>query len=157
MAKPNTSSSTTGENLATYCLTESACGSDPNSARMTADWDETLDAYVLNGTKTWVANARSARTLLVFAQTQEQDYLGQNVEDLTAFIVDKDTVDGLDVTINYDSSGYKGLELASVTFKDAKVPPSAILGEKGKGVVVLSSILHHNKFLIGAAVAANLR
>jgi len=146
-----------GENLATFCLTESACGSDPNSARMTADWDETLDAYVLNGTKTWVANARSARTLLVFAQTQEQDYLGQNVEDLTAFIVDKDAVDGLDVSINYDSSGYKGLELASVTFKDTKVPPSAILGEKGKGVVVLSSILHHNKFMIGAAVAANLR
>jgi len=145
-----------GEKLATFCLAEESCGSDPNSCQATAIYDDIDKYYVLNGTKTWVAHGGKADVLTVFAQTVNKNYMGEDVTSLTAFLVDK-SFNGIEVSAPYEMGGLKGLEACSVTFKDTIVQPSAILGEVGEGVRVLLQLLHRDKFLTGAAVAANLR
>lgn len=145
-----------GESLATFCLTEASCGSDPNSCKSVAAYDDQDDYYVLNGTKTWVAHGNNADVFTVFAQTVVQDYMGEDVYSLTAFVIDK-TFNGIEVSEPYDMGGFKGLEACSVTFNNTIVPKTAVLGEIGDGINILLGIMHRNKYLSGAAIVGNLR
>lgn len=73
-----------GEIHGAFCLSEPEAGSDATSQKTTAI--DMGDYYLVNGTKNWITNGRTASTYLVMAQTNiEAGHKGIN-----AFIMTKD-------------------------------------------------------------------
>merc|ERR1712194_906856 len=64
---------------------------------------------------------------------------------------------GIEVSQPYNMAALKGLQVCSVTFKDCKVPKTSLLGELGGGAAVFSTVVHRNKYMLGAGVVASAR
>src|SRR5688572_3163747 len=60
----------TAESIGAFCLSEPEAGSDATSQRTTAE--DKGDHYLLNGTKNWITNGKSASIYLVIAQTSPE-------------------------------------------------------------------------------------
>ena len=97
--------------------------------------------YVLSGEKAWVENGHAADTVIVAARTAGK---AGDESGITLFLVPGDAA-GLSRKAVSTMDGFKRGHL---TFKDVKVPASAILGEKDKGFAILERALDR-----GAAMA----
>jgi len=109
-----------------FCLSEPEAGSDATSQRTLAE--DKGDYYLLNGTKNWITNGKSADTFLVMAQTNpELKHKGIN-----ALIVTKD-MPGFVVGKKEDKLGIRGSDTHSIMFQDVKIPKANRIGEEGFG------------------------
>ncbi|MDT5243384.1 MAG: hypothetical protein QOD36_760, partial [Mycobacterium sp.] len=121
----------TGEVRATMALTEPGGGSDLQNMKTTAvssgnDGDE----LVINGSKTWISNARRSGLIALLAKTDPAAKPAH--KGISVVLVEHG--DGLTVSRDLPKLGYKGVETCELTFDDCRVPASAILGgEPGKG------------------------
>jgi alkylation response protein AidB-like acyl-CoA dehydrogenase len=117
-----------GEIRAAMALTEPTGGSDLQSMRTTARRDG--DEYVVNGTKTWITNARRAQLVAVMCKTDaaaEPTHKGVSI--LLA-----GHGPGFSVSRDLPKLGYKGVESCELAFDDFRVPASSLLGGvEGKG------------------------
>lgn len=117
---------TTGEKLGAFCLSEPEAGSDATSQKTTAL--DKGDHYVLNGTKNWITNGKSADYFLVIAQTdREKKHKGIN-----AFIVEKGW-EGFEIGSKENKLGIRGSDTHSLIFNDVKIPKENRIGEDGFG------------------------
>jgi alkylation response protein AidB-like acyl-CoA dehydrogenase len=118
----------TGELRATMALTEPGGGSDLQAMRTTAI--RTSDEYVINGSKTWITNARTAGVVALLCKTDpaaRPPHRG-----ISVLLVEK--VPGFTVSRDLPKLGYKGVESCELSFDDVHVPASALLGtEEGQG------------------------
>ncbi len=118
----------TGEVRATMALTEPGGGSDLQALRTTAKKDG--DDYVINGTKTWITNARRSSLLAVLVRTDpasDPPHRGMS-------ILLCEHGPGLDVSRDLPKLGYKGVESCELSFSDYRTPQTSVLGEtEGKG------------------------
>ncbi len=118
----------TGELRATMALTEPGGGSDLQAMRTTARRDG--DCYVVNGSKTWISNARTSGLIALLAKTDpaaEPAHTGVSI--LLA-----EPGPGFEVSRDLPKLGYKGIESCELSFDDFRVPGSALLGERaGEG------------------------
>jgi alkylation response protein AidB-like acyl-CoA dehydrogenase len=118
-----------GEHRAALCLTEPHAGSDAQRIRTTAVRDG--DSYVVNGSKMFITNARTATIYSLVTKTDphaDPPYRG-----ISLFAAEKD---GPGVTIgrDIDKMGYKGIETCEVTFEDFRVPAANLVGGvEGRG------------------------
>ena len=112
----------TGEVRATMALTEPGGGSDLQAMRTTARREG--DQYVVNGSKTWITNARRSQLVALLCKTDpaaEPAHKGVSillVEHGPGFTVSKDL----------PKLGYKGVESCELTFDDFRVPAASLLG-----------------------------
>jgi alkylation response protein AidB-like acyl-CoA dehydrogenase len=118
----------TGELRATMALTEPGGGSDLQAMRTVARREG--DEYVINGSKTWITNARRAGLVALLCKTDpaaEPKHKGVSIllaEKVPGFLVSKDL----------PKLGYKGVESCELVFDAARVPADALLGgEEGQG------------------------
>ena len=95
------------------------------------------------------------QVFLVFAQLPSRNYLGDTENQVTAFLVDRDS-GGIDISQPYELAGYNGLQVCDVTF-DTKIQATGLLGTEGEGLVVLQSLLHQNKYFMAAGVLRRLK
>lgn len=118
----------TGELRATMALTEPGGGSDLQAMRTTARRDG--DDYVVNGSKTWISNARRSDLVALLCRT---DPVAQPVHrGISILLVEKGP--GFEISRDLPKLGYKGVESCELSFDDFRVPQSALLGkEEGKG------------------------
>lgn len=115
-----------GEIHGAFCLSEPEAGSDATSQRTTAI--DMGDHYLLNGTKNWITNGKTASVYLVIAQTDvEKKHRGIN-----AFIVEKGW-EGFQVGKKEEKMGIRGSDTHSIMFQDVKVPKENRIGEDGFG------------------------
>src|SRR5882757_5623113 len=118
----------TGEVRATMALTEPGGGSDLQAMRTVARREG--GEYVINGSKTWISNARRAGLVALLCKTDpaaEPRHKGVSI-----LLVEK--VPGFTVSKDLPKLGYKGVESCELTFDDARVPVDALLGaEEGQG------------------------
>jgi alkylation response protein AidB-like acyl-CoA dehydrogenase len=118
----------TGELRATMALTEPGGGSDLQAMRTVARREG--GEYVINGSKTWISNARRAGLVALLCKTDpaaEPRHKGVSI-----LLVEK--VPGFTVSKDLPKLGYKGVESCELTFDDARVPVDALLGaEEGQG------------------------
>ncbi|MCW2655058.1 MAG: butyryl-CoA dehydrogenase [Mycobacterium sp.] len=129
----------TGEVRATMALTEAGGGSDLQNMKTTALRDG--DDLVINGSKTWISNARRSGLIALLCKTDPNAtprHRGMSVvlvEHAAAVPgADFKPRPGLSVSRDLPKLGYKGVESCELTFDDCRVPASAILGgEPGKG------------------------
>lgn len=133
---------TRGEKIAAFALSEPQAGSDVGAIASTARRDG--DAYVLNGTKTWISNGGIADHYVVFARTGPEP----GSKGLSAFIVDAGTP-GFTVAARIRTIAPH--PLATLALTDCRVPAQALLGAEGEGFKISMSTLDVFRTTVGAA------
>lgn len=119
----------TGEVRATMALTEPGGGSDLQNMACVARRDG--DDLVINGSKTWITNARRSGLIALLCKTDPQ--ATPRHKGISVVLVES-PIAGLTVSRDLPKLGYKGVESCELSFDDCRVPASAILGgEPGRG------------------------
>jgi butyryl-CoA dehydrogenase len=112
----------TGQMRATMALTEPGGGSDLQNMKTTALRDG--DELVINGSKTWISNARRSGLIALLCKTDP--HARPRHSGISVVLVEQGR--GLMVSRDLPKLGYKGVESCELTFGDCRVPASAILG-----------------------------
>lgn len=115
-----------GEWISCFMLTEPNVGSDAAGVECTAVLNG--DHYVLNGTKTFITNARVAKLGLILASTDKSRGAGG----LTAFIVEMDSP-GISIGPPFNKIGNRGSEQSEVSFDNVMIPVENRLMGEGDG------------------------
>jgi alkylation response protein AidB-like acyl-CoA dehydrogenase len=135
----------TGELRATMALTEPGGGSDLQAIRTVAR--STPSGYVIDGTKTWISNARRAGLVALLCKTDpaaEPAHRGVSI-----LLVEK--VPGFTVSKDLPKLGYKGVESCELSFADCRVPADALLGaEEGRGFAQMMKGLEVGRIQVAA-------
>jgi alkylation response protein AidB-like acyl-CoA dehydrogenase len=119
----------TGEVRATMALTEPGGGSDLQNMSTTAlpDGEGHL---VVNGSKTWISNARRSGLIALLCKTDPA--AKPRHKGISVLLIEHGP--GLTVSRDLPKLGYKGVESCELSFDNYRAPVSAILGgEAGKG------------------------
>jgi alkylation response protein AidB-like acyl-CoA dehydrogenase len=118
----------TGELRATMALTEPGGGSDLQNMSTTAlSGGEEL---VVNGSKTWISNARRSGLIALLCKTDPK--ATPRHKGISILLAEHGP--GLTVSRDLPKLGYKGVETCELSFDGYRVPHSAILGgDAGKG------------------------
>jgi isovaleryl-CoA dehydrogenase len=117
-----------GELRATMALTEPSGGSDLQAMRTSARRDG--DHYVVNGSKTWITNARKAGLIALLCKTDPSARPAHR--GVSILLAEKGP--GFSLSRDLPKLGYKGVESCELTFDGFRVPRSALLGEEeGQG------------------------
>jgi alkylation response protein AidB-like acyl-CoA dehydrogenase len=136
----------TGQRRTAIALTEPGAGTDLQGIVTTARRDG--DHYVINGTKTWITNARYADPIPVLVKTDpsaEPAHKGMSV-----ILVEKGTP-GFSVLKDIPKLGYKGTESCEIVFEDCRVPVENLLGGvEGRGMQQVLSGLETGRLNVGA-------
>ncbi|MCX5306915.1 MULTISPECIES: acyl-CoA dehydrogenase family protein [Streptomyces] len=132
-----------GDALGCFGLTEPGTGSDAGSLTTRAVREG--DAYVLDGSKTFITNGTWADVVLLFARTGgEPGHRG-----ISAFLVPTDTP-GLTRREIHGKLGLRGQATAELVLDGVRVPASAMLGPEGKGFSVAMSALAKGRMSVAA-------
>ena len=119
----------TGEVRATMALTEPGGGSDLQNIRTRAVRDAADGGYVVDGSKTWITNARHAGLIATMVKTDpaaEPRHAG-----ISILLVEPGQVE---VSRDLAKLGYRGVESCELSFAGSRVPASALLGGvEGRG------------------------
>jgi alkylation response protein AidB-like acyl-CoA dehydrogenase len=135
----------TGEIRATMALTEPGGGSDLQALRTTARRD--TDTYVVNGSKTWITNARRSQLLALLCKTDPAAIPAHR--GISILLVEHGP--GLTVSRDLPKLGYKGVESCELTFADYVVPATALLGEEeGRGFAQMMRGLEIGRIQVAA-------
>ena len=112
----------TGELRATMALTEPGGGSDLQAMRTHARLDG--HDYLVNGSKTWISNARRSGLVALLCKTDPQ--ATPKHKGISILLVEHGP--GLAVSRDLPKLGYKGVETCEISFDNFRVPSSAVLG-----------------------------
>jgi alkylation response protein AidB-like acyl-CoA dehydrogenase len=111
-----------GETRATMALTEPSGGSDLQAMRTFATPDG--DAWVINGTKTWISNAAHSGLIGLLCRTDRDATPAHR--GMSVLLVEPGP--GLDISAKIPKLGYKGVEACTLSFDGMRVPAVAVLG-----------------------------
>jgi len=131
-----------GEAIAAFALSEAKAGSDVAAMETSAVLDG--DEFVLNGEKTWISNGGIADFYCVFARTGE----APGARGLSAFIVDANTP-GFSVVDRINTIAPH--PLATLRFKDCRIPASKQIGAGGEGFKIAMATLDVFRTSVAAA------
>ncbi len=138
-----------GEKIACFCLTEPEAGSDLGAVSTSAVKGD--GGYIINGMKTWVTNGPMADFFTVLCQTDP----AKKFRGLNFFFVPRDTP-GVSVSKPFKTIGTRTTPLSELAFKDVWIPESHRLGDEGRGLSNLMSILAEIRAMT-AALAVGLQ
>lgn len=140
-----------GDTILAIAMTEPDAGSDLAGMRTTAVQDG--DAWVLNGSKTYISNGINADVVIVAAKTDPEN----NPHAMTLFIVERG-MEGFERGRNLRKMGLKAQDTAELFFNNVRVPAQNVLGEPGKGFIYLMEGLAEERLLgaVGYLAAAQL-
>lgn len=133
---------TSGEFIASYCLTEPGSGSD--AASMTTKAVRDGDDYILNGSKAFISGAGWSDVYVVMARTSADGARG-----VSCFVVEKDAP-GLSFGALEKKMGWNAQPTAQVIFEDCRIPASSRVGAEGEGFKFAMSGLDGGRVNIGA-------
>ncbi|MDA3919514.1 MAG: acyl-CoA dehydrogenase family protein [Salinisphaera sp.] len=116
---------TSGQKLASYCLTESGAGSDAASLKTTARRDG--DDYLLNGGKVFTSGAGETEALVVMARTSEDKTKG-----ISCFLVPGDAA-GVSYGRKEPKMGWNAQPTRSINFDDVRISARHRISAEGEG------------------------
>jgi len=143
-----------GDTRATMALTEPGGGSDLQNMKTVARRDD--DDLIINGSKTWISNARRSGLIALLCKTDP--HAAPKHKGISVVLVEHGT--GLTVSRDLPKLGYKGVESCELSFDDCRVPADAILGgHPGKGFAQMMKGLETGRIQVasralGVATAA---
>ncbi len=123
-------------------LSEPDAGSDTRniSCRAVRDGEE----FVVNGTKAWVTNGERASIVALAARSEEG---------ISAFVVEKEPgprFEGISVSKHMGKLGYRGVETVEMSYVDHRIPATNLIGEAGRGLPQILSVLEVGRINIAA-------
>jgi alkylation response protein AidB-like acyl-CoA dehydrogenase len=138
----------TGKGLWAFGLTEPEAGSDAQSSKTTATYDESTREWVINGAKLWITNSASPLTkgITVQAVTGRKS---DGRPELTCFIVPAGTK-GLTARAMHGKMMWRASNTGELYFDDVRVPASNMLGERGQGFKIMMETLDNGRLSIAA-------
>ena len=132
----------TGEWLASYCLSEPQAGSDAQNSRTRAVLSPDGRHWILNGQKMWITNGGFADVYTVFAKVDGEKF--------SAFIIERG-FPGFSVGAEEKKMGLRGSSTVPIFFENCQVPKENLLHEIGRGHIVAFNILNVGRFTLGAS------
>lgn len=130
------------ELIASYCLTEPACGSDAANLSTKAVRDG--DDYLITGQKQFISGAGASDIYIVMARTGAAGAKG-----ISVFIVPKN-VEGLSFGANEKKMGWNAQPTRTVMFDNVRVPVENLIGQEGIGFKIAMSALDGGRLNIAA-------
>jgi alkylation response protein AidB-like acyl-CoA dehydrogenase len=135
----------TGEIRAAMALTEAGGGSDLQAMTTTARREG--DAYVVNGAKMWITNARRSQLIALLCKTDPS--ATPRHRGISILLVEHGP--GLTVSRDLPKLGYKGVESCELGFADYRAPASSLLGEReGEGFAQMMRGLEIGRIQVAA-------
>ncbi len=132
-----------GEKIGCWGLTENSAGSDAGGTKTSAVRDGAH--WVLNGSKTFITNGRSADTAVVMAVTDRS----KGKKGISAFIVERGTK-GFRPGKKEDKLGVRSSDTSELVLEDCRVPAENLLGNEGYGFIDTLRILDRGRIGIAA-------
>ncbi len=135
-----------GERLAGFGLTEPGAGSDAGATRTKAELVE--GEWVVNGAKQFITNSGSEITsvVTVTARTGQRE---DGRPELSTIMLPAGTP-GFVAEKAYDKLGWHASDTHPLSFTDARVPESHLLGERGRGYAQFLATLDDGRVAIAA-------
>ncbi|MDX9745044.1 MAG: glutaryl-CoA dehydrogenase Acd [Syntrophales bacterium] len=133
----------TAEYLGGFGITEANAGSDVMSMKSVAE--DKGDHWLINGTKTWISNAKMADCLIYYAYTDRS----KGSKGLSAFVVDMKNNPGVSVT-ELDKLGSRSSPTGEIFMEDVKVPKGNLLGNLGDGAKIVFGSLNGTRLSAAA-------
>jgi alkylation response protein AidB-like acyl-CoA dehydrogenase len=135
-----------GEHRGALCLTEPHAGSDVQGIRTTAVRDG--DHYVVNGSKMFITNARTAT---LYALVVKTDPRADPPHRGISLLVAEREAPGVSIGRDIEKLGYKSVETCEVSFEDARVPRTNLVGgAEGHGFQHVMSALEVGRINVAA-------
>jgi isovaleryl-CoA dehydrogenase len=135
----------TGALRATMALTEPGGGSDLQAMKTAATHVD--GGYSINGSKTWITNARRSGLIALLCKTDpkaEPRHQGMSI-----LLVEPDS--GVKLSRDLPKLGYRGVESCELFFDDVLVPGDALLGDQeGRGFAQMMSGLEVGRLQVAA-------
>ncbi|KNE26819.1 acyl-CoA dehydrogenase [Achromobacter spanius] len=142
----------TGERVGAIAMSEPGAGSDLKSVRTTAVRDG--DAYVINGSKTFITNGLHADLICVVAKTDP----AAGSRGVSLIMVETQDLPGFRRGKLLEKLGQKSLDTTELFFDDVRVPVGNLLGEEpGRGFAQLMQQLPRERLLIAVGAVATMR
>jgi alkylation response protein AidB-like acyl-CoA dehydrogenase len=136
----------TGEVRATMALTEPGGGSDLQNMRTVAPADG--DGYVINGTKTWISNARRSSLIALLCKTAPD---ARPPHKGVSILLVENGIPGFAISKDLPKLGYKGIEACELNFTGCRVPADALLGAvEGMGFAQMMKGLEVGRLQVAA-------
>jgi alkylation response protein AidB-like acyl-CoA dehydrogenase len=136
----------TGEIRGAMALTEPGGGSDLQAMRTVAR-RQADGSYVVNGSKTWITNARRAGVVALLCKTDPDASPAH--AGVSLLLVEPG--DGFVVSRDLPKLGYKGVESCELAFDDYVAPADALLGgEEGRGFAQMMRGLELGRIQVAA-------
>lgn len=132
-----------GEKIGAFQLTEPEAGSDLSAVRTLATRVE--DGYVINGMKTWSTSGPYGDFHTVLCQTDPE----KKLKGLMFFFIPSDTP-GFSHSKKFETLGTRTSSLSEIYFNRCHVPLEYMLGELGRGLDVLLTILAEIRVMTAA-------
>lgn len=137
----------TGEALWAFGLTEPDAGSDAQSSKTTAVYDEKTQEWVISGSKIFITNSSAEMTLGYTVQALTGKTGGRN--ELSCFIVERDAPGVRAVTMK-NKMMWRASNTGELYFDKVRVKGSAMLGQRGQGFKIMMETLDNGRLSIGA-------
>jgi citronellyl-CoA dehydrogenase len=138
-----------GEMVTSIAVTEPGAGSDVSAIATTATKDG--DAYIINGSKTYITNGTQADILTLLARTSDNP----GYDAFSLFVVPTD-LPGFKVSRKLDKLGLRCSDTAELFFDRVRVPAKNLIGKEGEGFIYQMKQFQHERFaaLPGTYIAA---
>ncbi len=133
----------TGSIHGAFCLSEPEAGSDATQQHTLAT--KTDGGWLVNGTKNWITNGTTAKTYIVFAQTDRE----KRHKGITCFIIPRDA-EGFEPGLKEDKLGIRSSDTCSIGLTSVFVPDDQVLGEVGQGFKIAMESLNGGRIGIAA-------
>ncbi|AVO42595.1 acyl-CoA dehydrogenase family protein [Simplicispira suum] len=118
---------TSGQKLASYCLTEPGAGSDAASLKTRAD--RTESGYRINGSKAFISGAGATDVLVLMARTGDA---ASGARGISAFAVPADAP-GVSYGKKEEKMGWNSQPTRTISFDNVEIPADHLLGSEGEG------------------------
>ena len=136
----------TGALRATMALTEPGGGSDLQAMRTVARRDG--DHYVVNGSKTWISNARRSGLVALLCKTDPD---ARPAHRGVSILLVENPSQGFTISKDLPKLGYKGVEACELNFDDCRAPAGALLGAaEGSGFAQMMKGLEVGRLQVAA-------
>ncbi len=137
----------TGENIVAIAMTEPGAGSDLQAVKTTAIREG--NAYVINGSKTYITNGQNATLILTVAKTDP----AAGAKGTSLILVEADRT-GFSRGRNLDKIGQWSADTSELFFNDVRVPVENCLGQENRGFIYLVSELAQERLSISITAQA---
>ena len=128
-----------GDMVSAIAVTEPDAGSDVSAIRTSARKDG--DAYVINGSKTYITNGTQADFLTLLARTSDDP----GYHSFSLFVVPTD-LSGFQVSRKLNKMGLRSSDTAELFFDDVRIPAENLIGKEGEGFIYQMQQFQHERF-----------